>query len=98
MSTAFASMYGAISCLFERSVAANDIKCFLRFLCDPQAPQQLYVDPRAYKEATTAKDVLKCLCPQYINPAELFVLKGIVNKFGSDQCKKLLRDFQDKFC
>ena len=97
MNTAFAKMYHEVSCLLERSIDANELKDFLRYFCDPQSPRQLCVDPRAYEEATTTKDVLKQLCPQYINPAELFVLEGIVKMFGSDQCKKLLRDFQDKF-
>ena len=97
MNTTFAKMYCAISCLLERSVDANDLKGFLRYFCHAQSPRQLCVDPGAYEEATTTKDTLKQLCPQYINPAELFVLEGIVEMFGSDQCKKLLRDFQDKF-
>ena len=97
MSTAFANMYRAISRPLPRSVQANELKEFLRCFCHPQSPRQLCVDPRVYKGATSTKDILEKLCPEYINPAELFVLEGIVETFGSRQCKKLLRDFQDKF-
>ena len=98
MSTAFANMYRAISRLLPRSVQADELEEFLRCFCHPQSPRQLCVDPRVYEGATSAKDVLKKLCPEYINPAELFVLEGIVETFGSRQCKKLLQDFQDEFC
>ena len=97
MNTAFAKMYHAVACFLERSVDANELKDFLRYFCHPQSPRQLCVDPRVYEGATTTEDILKQLCPQYINPAELFVLEGIVEMFGSDQIKKLLRDFQDEF-
>ena len=97
MNTAFAKIYRAVACLLERSVDANELKDFLRYFCHPQSPQQLCVDPRVYEGATTTKDILKQLCPQYINPVELFVLEGIVEIFGSDQCKKLLQEFQTKF-
>ena len=93
MSTAFANMYHAISHLLPRSVQVDDLKEFLRCFCHPQPPQQLCVDPRVYEGATSTKDILKKLCPKFINPAELFVLEGIVETFGSRQCKKLLRDF-----
>ena len=97
MNTAFANMYRFISGLLGRRVDVDELKEFLRYFCHPKSPRQLCVDPRSYEGATSTKDILKQLCPQYINPAELFVLEGIVETFGSRQCKKLLRDFQDKF-
>ena len=97
MSTAFANMYRAISRLLPRSVGADELEEFLRCFCHPRFPRQLCVDPRVYEGATSTKDILKKLCPEYINPAELFILEGIVETFGSRQCKKLLRDFQDEF-
>jgi hypothetical protein len=97
MSTAFANMYRAISCLLTRSVEADELNEFLRYFIHPRSPRQLCVDPRVYEGATSTKDILKKLCPEYINLAELFVLEGIVETFGSRQCKKLLRDFQDKY-
>ena len=92
MSTAFANMYRAISRLLERSIKVDELKEFLRCFCHSQSPQQLCVDPRVYEGATSTKDILKKLCPEYINPAKLFILEGIVETFGSRQCKKLLRD------
>jgi hypothetical protein len=97
MNTAFANMYRAISRLLQRSVQADELEEFLQCFCHPQSPRQLCVDPRVYEGARSTKDILKKLCPEYINPAELFVLEGIVETFGSRQCRKLLRDFQDKF-
>ena len=99
MSIAFANMFRAIYQLLElsRRVKVYKLKEFLRCFCHPKSPRQLCVDPRVYEGATSTKDILKKLCPEYINPAELFVLEGIVETFGSRQCKKLLRDFQNNF-
>ena len=97
MSTAFANMYRAISRLLPRSVRVAELKEFLRYFCHPQFPRQLCVDPSVYEGATSTKDILKQLCPEFINPAELFVLEGIVGTFGSCRCKKLLQDFQNEF-
>ena len=97
MSTAFANMYRAISTLLGRRVDIDELKDFLWYLCHPQAPHQQCVDPRVYGGATSTKDVLKSLCPGYINPMKVFVLEGIVETFGSRQCKKLLKDYTDKF-
>ena len=97
MSTAFANMYRTISTLLGRRVDIDELKDFLWYLCDPQAPHQQCVDPRVYGGATSTKDVLKSLCPGYINPMKVFVLESIVETFGSRQCKKLLKDYMDKF-
>lgn len=97
MSMAFASMYRSVSRLLQRTMEADELAEFLRCFCHPQSPRQLCVDQRLYEGASSTKDILKQLCPEYINPAELFVLEGIVDTFGSRQCKKLLRDFQAKF-
>ena len=94
MSVAFASMCRAIISLLEGTVDADELKDFLRYLVDPQSPDQLFVDPSIYKGATTTKEVLECLCPRYVNPTELFILEGIVETFGSDQCKKHLEDYK----
>ena len=97
MSAAFASMYRTVTSLLERTVDADVLKEFLRYLVDPQSPDQLCVDPKIYEGATTTKEILQCLCPQYINPTALDVLQGITDAFGSHQCKKLIKDFCDEF-
>ena len=97
MCTAFANMYRTISRLLGRSVDIDELTDFLWCLCLPQAPHQRYVDPRVYGGATSTRDVLKSLCPEYINPMKLFVLEGIVETFGSRQCKRLLKNYTDKF-
>ena len=99
MCTAFANMYRAISRLLQRSrsLDVDELKDFLWCFCYPHSPQQRYVNPRVYEGATSTKDVLKRLCPDYINPVELSVLRGIVETFGSRQCKRLLEKYLDEF-
>ena len=102
VSIQFAGTYRAISKdlqkkngdIQENNEDVQEIKDFLRYLVDPQSPDQLCVDPKLYEGATTTKEVLQCLLPQYINPTKLFILEGIVETFGSDQCKKYLDDYK----
>ena len=98
VSVAFANMCRDVTRLFGRSLAMDELKEFLHYFCHPQAPQQRCVDPKVYEGATSTKNILKSLCPEYINPMKLFVLDGIVETFGSSQCKRLLRKYKKKYC
>lgn len=76
-------MCRSVTRLLGRNLDVNELKDFLDYFCHPQALQQRCVDPEVYRGAKSTKDVLKCLCPEYINPMKLFVLEGIVETFGS---------------
>ena len=95
MSSAFSVMYCSVIRLLRVKVC--DVKDYLRFLTDPCCLDRLCVPPHVYKEATSTKELLSCLCPDYINPKNTFVLEEIVATFGSHRCKKLVREYTDKF-
>ena len=95
---AFANMCRSITRLLGRSLDVKELKDFLDYFCDPQALQQRCVNPEVYRGAKSTKDILKSLCPEYINPMKLFVLEGIVETFGSQRCKRLLRDYKENYC
>ena len=95
MSSAFSSMYRSIIRLLQVNV--NEVKDSLRYLTDPRCLDKLCVPPKVYKDTTSTKDLLRRLCPRYINPKDTFVLEEIVSNFGSQRCKRLLSDYTDKF-
>ena len=95
MSSDFSRMYRSIIRHFRVDVC--EVRDSFRFLTDPRHPDQLCVPPSVYKDATTTKELLTCLCPRYVNPKKTFVLKEIVREFGSQKCKKLLQDYTEKF-
>ena len=98
VSIAFANMCRDVTRLLGRSLDVDELKDFLHYFFHPQAPQQRCVDPKVYEGATSTKSILKSLCPEYINPMKLFVLEGIVETFGSSQCKRLFRKYKKKYC
>ena len=95
MSSAFSSMYRSIVRLLRVNV--NEVKDSLCYLTDPQCLDKLCVLPKVYKDATSTKDLLSRLCPRYINPKDTFVLEEIVTNFGSQRCKRLLKDYTEEF-
>ena len=97
ISTAFANMYRNVSRHLGKSVDVEDLKEFLHFFCNPKSLRQRCIDPVIFKEATSTKDVLKKLCPEYVNPIELFILEGIVEAFDSSQCKRLLNEYKESY-
>ena len=97
VSIAFAKMCHSITRLLGKSVDVYDLKLFLCFLCehDPQSGRlKRSVNPGIYDEAASTEDVIRCLCPDHINPVKLLVLEGIVKTFGSSQCKRLLTKYK----
>ena len=42
----------------------------------------------------STNDILKSLCPENM---KFFILEGIVETFGTRQCKRLLKRYMDEF-
>ena len=76
-----------------------DLKQFLRYFSNPLSPSQRYIDPSVYEgtESKSARDILDCLYPDYINPENTYLLEEIVRNFGSFKCKKCLEEYTSEY-
>ena len=45
----------------------------------------------------TPREIIKALVPRYINFMHTPILRGIVNTFGDEQSKTLLKQYEDNF-
>ena len=93
LSSGFASMFSDLTDLLDKSVDIAKLKDYLDCYSHPMYPEQLYVDPKTYKDATTTKQLIKSLCPQFINFMHYYLLEDIVGKFGCDKAKKVLQEY-----
>ena len=96
LSSDFASMFSNITDLLDKSVDMAKLKDFLDCYSHPLYPEQLYVHPKTYKDANTTKQLIKSLCPQFINFMHYYLLEDIVRKFGCDKAKEVLQQYTDK--
>ena len=98
VSSAFNTMYRSVRQLLRVNV--REVMDTLCCLIDPCCPDldKLCVPREVYEDATSTNELLKRLCPTYINPKNTFVLREIVTIHGSQQCKRLLQKYTDKFC
>ena len=94
--TEFTVMLTKVAKLLNESADVENIKIFLKFFCHPQA-FQLYVDTKLYEHCTTPTEIIKALFPCYIHYMHTDFLRQIVNKFGSEQSKTLLKQYEDNF-
>ena len=96
LSSDFASMFSDLTDLLDKSVDIAKLKDFLDCYSHPLYPEQLYVDPKTYKDAITTKQLIKSLCPQFINFLHYYLLEDIVGKFGCDKAKEVLQQYTDQ--
>ena len=97
MSSAFNSMYRS-AVLQLRDVKVSEVKACLCYLTVPDFPTELCVPRHMYERATSTEDLLRELCPTYINPRDTFVLEEIVRNLGSSYCKRLVNKYVKMFC
>ena len=98
LSSDFANMFSNITDFLDKSVDMAKLKDFLDCYSHPLYPEQLYVDPKIYKDANTTKQLIKSLCPQFINFMHYYLLEDIVRKFGCDRAKEVLQQYTDQKC
>ena len=93
----FATTFTKLAKILNTSVEISELKEFLESYCHPLYPEQPYVAPKIYGNATTTKELLKSLFPQYINYIHYYLLEDIVVTFGCDRAKKVLQQYMVKY-
>ena len=94
--TEFAEMLTQVAKLLNRSADVKDLKDFLDFLCHPHTGTRL-IDTKLYMHCITPGEIIKALHPRHINFMHTHVLRRIVIKFGDEQSKTLLKQYEDRF-
>ena len=92
----FADMLTTVTELLDHSANLKQLKRFLKFLCHPRT-KTCYIDRRLYEHCNTPGEIIEVLHPQYINFVHTHLLSRIVNKFGDEKSKMLLKQYEDKF-
>ena len=90
-------MYGAITRSIGRSLAVDDLRRFLRFFSHPHSPSQRYIEPSVYMDVESTRDILDQLYPEYVNPENIYLLEEIIELSNSRQCKRILREYTNKY-
>ena len=92
----FAYMLARVTELLDHSADMKLLKQFLKFFCHPRT-QKCYIDVRLFDHCNTPREIIEALHPQYINFMHTHLLRRIVNKFGDEQSKILLKQYEDRF-
>ena len=96
MARKFAVMFSEVVAILNTYVSVSKLKDFLDCYTHPLYPEQPYIDPKIYRDATTTMELLKSLFPQYINYMHYYLLENIVVTFGCDRAKELLQQYTDQ--
>ena len=92
----FATTFTKLTKILNTYVEISELKEFLESYSHPLYPEQHYVAPQIYGNATTTKELLKSLFPQYINYIHYYLLEDIVVTFGCDRAKEVLQQYTDQ--
>ena len=92
----FAFLFATVVSRLGKTTDVDILKTFLESLCDSKTHLP-YVSPKLYEHYNTTAEVLRSLRPQIINSMHLYLLKKIVDKFGCDQAKELVRQYDTNF-
>ena len=95
-SSEFAAMLAKVAKLLNESADVNDLKLYLEFLCHPRTCQR-YINIKLYKHCKNPEEIIKALFPQYINYMHTPLLRQIVRKFGTEQSRTLVKQYEDSF-
>ena len=92
----FADMLPTVIKLLNESADVDNLKQFLKFLSHPRTHQR-YIDSKIYEQCNTPGEIVEALYPQYINFMHTHLLRRIVNKYGGDQAKSLVKRYEESF-
>ncbi len=96
LSADFADMLSDIVPLLTRAVSADTLKDYLQRYRHPISNRP-YLDSSLYNECTSTKEILNILQVHcYIHPTQVRLLGRIVRKYGCDECKRLLQEYEEK--
>ena len=93
LSREFAATFPKIANILNTFVQVSELKTFLENYCHPLYPEQLYIDPKIYRDASTTEQVMKSLVPQHINYMHYFLLEDIVLTFECNRAKEVLQQY-----
>ena len=93
----FSKLLRTLGTLLDKCTNVDDLKAFLCFYSHPLYPNKHYIEPHVYYDAKTVKDIVFCLFPHYINYMEHYLLKEIVNEYGTDVCREHFCQYEQSF-
>ena len=96
-SGSFAVMFIELKRNLKKSVKLKDLRKFLRYYSNPTSPEYRLVDKKLYRKVRSISKVLDLLHPKYINFEKYHLLQEIVDNYGSEPSKKLLRDYKSQW-
>ena len=92
----FAIIFPEVTNILSTFVQVSELKTFLESYCHPLHPEQLYMDLKIYRDASTTEQVVKSLFPQYINYMHYYLLEDIVVRFQCDRAKEVLKQYTEQ--
>ena len=93
----FAALFIKLKRILDRSVEPKELKEFLRYYSNPTSPEHCLVDEQLYSRFRSTSKILDSLHPTYINFKNYHLLQEIVDNYGSEPSKKLLRDYKSQW-
>ena len=94
--TEFAAVLTKIAKQLNTSAEVEVLKCFLEAFGQSDTGQR-HISIKLYSHCKTPQEIIMALVPQYINFMHTPILWGIVNEFGNEQSKCLLKQYEDNF-
>lgn len=96
LSDSFASMFATVVRLLSAILPVGTLKCYLDSLVHLEEGKP-YFDPTLYNDCASTNDILCCLQTRYyIHPLHVRLLKSIVEHYGCDECKRLVKEYELK--
>ena len=95
--TEFAVVFTKITKQLNKSAEVEDLKCFLETFGCSHTGQRHCISIKLYAHCKTPQEIIEALVPQYINFMHTPILWKIVNSFGNEQSKSLLKQYENNF-
>lgn len=97
LSAEFSKLLCTLGNLLDKCTNVNELKQFLQFYSHPLYPEKRYIEPHVYCHAKTVKEIMLGLFPHYINYVQHYLLKEIVDGYGTDVCRECFHKYEQSF-